>query len=132
MHVKEISYTGTFHLGDHNFEKITCSFHLNQGEDEQFSLREAKKIVHDFHNGGRPVDDYSKENFLSGNLPEIQQSFKTFRSYKEGNVQFLLKEMDKISSEYHLIKWGKIYLITYPELEEKYEIKLKELQVLKP
>jgi hypothetical protein len=117
MHVKEISYTGTYHLGDHNFEKIACSFHLNEGEDEQFALVQAKKVVEDFHNGGRSVNDFNKNTFINQPLPDIQVNKISDR---DDILDKIIIEINNMISCQQLKKHQSIYLKAYPELSTIY------------
>jgi hypothetical protein len=125
MHVQEISYTGTYHLGDHNFEKIACSFHLNEGEDEQFALVQAKKVVEDFHNGGRSVNDFNKNTFINQPLPDIQVNEISDR---DQTIDFIINELNQYKDVKLLINFHKLFMKEYPEIRSPYEAKLHELQ----
>jgi hypothetical protein len=125
MHVKEISYTGTYHLGDHNFEKIACSFHLNEGEDEQFALVQAKKVVEDFHNGGRSVNDFNKNTFINQPLPDIQVNKISDR---DKIIDSIIYEMNQYKDIKLFINYHKLLLRVYPEIKSPYEAKLIKLE----
>jgi hypothetical protein len=121
MHVQEISYTGTYHLGDHNFEKIACSFHLNEGEDEQFALKEAKRVVQDFHNN-RPSQDSNRDTYINQPLPEINID----KNSREFHVSQLLTDINtckesKVLETYNFLRKQ------FPEINDTYIQKNNQL-----
>lgn len=49
MQPKSVIYSKTYHLGDHNFQKLSVEMDLNELDDVKDGLREAKRLVDEFN-----------------------------------------------------------------------------------
>lgn len=140
MKITSVNYQKVFPLGQYINERIGVEIQVDPDESEVDALREAKRIVEQFHkdnnpqlytetpiqpqyfNGSFPIHDKEGNRIHSGvNIEPITpktQPHSTIEAINSCTTLKVLQEFDLIVQN-----MGK----KYPEIQEAYDNKLKEL-----
>lgn len=133
MKIVAVNYQKVFPLGQYINERIGVEIQVDPDESEVDALREAKRIVEQFHKDNNPqlytetpIVDYT--NFSVNNVdsaPDMEQKtppktqpHSTIEAINSCTTLKVLQEFDLIVQN-----MGK----KYPEIQEAYDNKLKEL-----
>lgn len=130
MKITTVNYQKVFPLGQYINERIGVEIQVDPDESEVEALREAKRIVEQFHKDNNPqlytetpIVDYN--NFSATNVhsaPDKEEEIQVPESPEEG-----ARKLIESSVTLKGLSFFKPLTTKYPNLKEIYDNKLKEL-----
>ena len=126
MHIKTVSYTRTFNLGNYSSEKIGVEFSINQGESANKALDIARELVEQYHaENVKRLKEVSE--FLVVPYDETYSTEKIVPTQSKQTLDEKTKVfIDSCKTREELKAW-ELMSKRNPELLEYYNNKLKSL-----
>jgi hypothetical protein len=137
MNIKTVSYTKTFPIAMYCTEKVGVEFELHSGEDANYALTEAKKLVEEFHRNNNPqlyqtVHEHAIYPLTTDECEPIVQHPAAsnpicMNSTKQTREQVFIDTINQYTDAQALEKNLRPLANKYPTIKDALDKKLKEL-----
>ncbi len=127
MPLDKVVYSRTFHLGDHNFEKIGTEGSVGEGETKEQLRSEAVKFIYDSFAELHPELNVVLPPAIKKGEFNLDEGKIVVWDFNEMKKPVSIAEQIKSVTDIKVLETYKFIVKGKPELEEVYSNKLAEL-----